>query len=156
MEQTVLKIGGHVGERNGDPVPFAKVIVVGSDGKPAPFNGKNVGATTNDQGQFTLDVPILKTMNGSSPLGSHLIVRSTGNTDQLMPLSPSETQYDFIIGKGAYQEEEAVYVTACKSTKCKLKKTFKENKNLLIAAVVSFVVFAVVISVVAATHKSKA
>jgi hypothetical protein len=110
-------------------------------------NDDPIATTSDDSGKWGIRVPTKYFEYGDL----YLTARYSGKEERLK-ITPDNLEVNFIIGAKT-QEEEEVTVTACKTFKCKLKKSWEKNKTAYIIGIVSLVILAVILTIVLSTRR---
>jgi len=157
---TFVKIQGQTLDRFGKPLFGTKIIVSDATGKPLPYNGQNIGAISDNQGRYNIDMPLIQEPCNNAPcptqrFSNFLIARSSGYNDVITQIEngmEKKTNIVFGIDQSATQELDEIVVTAppkntetTSLTPGNEETWFQKHRAAVIASIIGLFLLAIIL-----------
>jgi hypothetical protein len=146
-----IRFSGTVTDQFNNKIDGAKIVWSDSKGIPKKHEDKPVGTYSNEFGEWGLQIPSQYFHSESS---NFITARSTGQPDEIVEIRHDNYKnIDLILGAKT-QEEDEVFVVACRSLKCKIKRSFAKNKKAYIYGVIGLILLAVAMTLVFSSKRT--
>ena len=151
-----LRYSGKITDQFGEDVFQAKVFLSDNDGKPVEYNGDQIATLSDESGNWGLSIPsdLIPDTNINVSSAPFITARYMGEQETIQ-ISRENKTIPFILGAKT-QEEEEVTVVGCKTLKCKLKRSWTENKKAYLIGIAGLVLLAVLLTIFMLTRKKNA
>ena len=153
MVENRTRFSGKVTDKYGKALVGAKIIFTDQHGVPkiTQPDDKVIGTYSEANGYYGIQIP--SSLFHSEANDVSLTARYSGQPNETISIyGGTPTEIDFILG-AKVQEEDEMTVVACKSFKCKVKKSFAKNKKAYIFGIIGLVLLAVAMTLIFSQKK---
>lgn len=147
-----IRFFGKITDKFNTPLEGVKLIFSDEKGAPIMVNDQPIGSYSEEDGSWGLRIPSRLFHSWANNV-SITARYNDGSSDTVSIYAGRPTEINFILGAKT-QEEDEVFVVACRSLKCKIKRSFAKNKKAYIYGVIGLILLAVAMTLVFSSKRT--